>query len=58
MGPLKRLPLGWCGQNIKAISYMLKPLGYESYVLHTSAVMYTEKGVCDVERFYPKVGVG
>ena len=36
--PLKRLPLGWCRQNMKATSYMLK---YESYILHTSAVMYT-----------------
>ena len=28
--PLKHLPLGWCGQNMKAtcISYMLIPLGW------------------------------
>ena len=26
--PLKRLPLGWCGQNMKPISYMLNPLGW------------------------------
>ena len=43
--PLKRPPLGWCGRNMKAISYMLNPLGsrtkYKSYILHTSAVMYT-----------------
>ena len=26
--PLKRLPLGLCGQNLKAISYMLNPLGW------------------------------
>ena len=26
--PVKRLPLGWCGQNMKAISYMLDPLGW------------------------------
>ena len=25
---LKRLPLGWCGQNMKAISYMQNPLGW------------------------------
>ena len=25
--PLKHLPLGWCGQNTKAISYTLNPLG-------------------------------
>ena len=44
--PLKHHPLGRCGQNMKAISYMLNPLGlvwtkYESYILNTSAVMYT-----------------
>ena len=26
--PLKHLPLGWCGQNMKAVSYMLNPLGW------------------------------
>ena len=26
--PLKGLPFGWCGQNMKAISYMLNPLGW------------------------------
>ena len=25
---LKYLPLGWCGQNMKAVSYMLNPLGW------------------------------
>ena len=25
--PLKCLQLGWCEQNMKAISYMLNPLG-------------------------------
>ena len=46
--PLKHLPLGWCGQNMKAISYRLHAESlrlmwtkYESYILHTSAVMYT-----------------
>ena len=40
-------PSGWCGQNKKAISYMLHPLGWcgqnmkATYILHTSAVMYT-----------------
>ena len=26
--PLKRLPIGWCGQNMKAISYKLNPLSW------------------------------
>ena len=26
--PLKHLPSGWCGQNMKAIAYMLNPLGW------------------------------
>ena len=26
--PLKHLPFGWCGQNMKALSYMLNPLGW------------------------------
>ena len=26
--PLKYLPLGWCGQNMKAVSYMLTPLDW------------------------------
>ena len=25
---LKHLPLGWCGENMKAISYMLNPVGW------------------------------
>ena len=25
---LKHLPLGWCGQNMKTISYMLNPLDW------------------------------
>ena len=25
---LKHLPLGWCGQTIDDISYMLNPLGW------------------------------
>ena len=43
--PLKRLPLGWCGLNMEAISYMLNPLGWcgrnMNTISHTSAVMYT-----------------
>ena len=25
---LKYLPLGWCEQNMKAVAYMLNPLGW------------------------------
>ena len=43
--PLKHLPLGWFGQNMKAISYMLNPLGWcgqnMKAICNTSAVMYT-----------------
>ena len=46
--PLKHLPSGWCGQNMKATLYILHAESlrlvwtkYERYILHTSAVMYT-----------------
>ena len=44
--PLKRLPLEWCEQNMKALSYVLNLLGWcvqnmKASILHTSAVMYT-----------------
>ena len=45
--PLKHLPLGWCGQNMKAISYMLNPLGWcgrnmkaISYIFQQSCTLF------------------
>ena len=40
---LKHLPLDWCGQNMKAISYILNPLGWcgRNMKAISSAVMYT-----------------
>ena len=45
--PLKRLPLGWCEQNVKAISYMLNPIGWcgrnmkaISYILQPSCTLF------------------
>ena len=44
---LKRLPLGWCGQNVKSISYILNPLGWcgrnmkaISYILQQSCTFF------------------
>ena len=42
--PLKHLPLGWVGQIsyiLHAESLRLVCTKYESYILHTAAVMYT-----------------
>ena len=43
--PLKHLPLGWCGQNMKATSYMLNLLGWcgrnMNDMAYTPAIMYT-----------------
>ena len=43
--PLKHLSLGWYGQNMEAIlhaeSLKLVWTNYESFILHTSAVMRT-----------------
>ena len=48
--PLKCLPLGWCGQNMKAISYILNPLGWcgqnmkaLSYILQQSCTLFKTK---------------
>ena len=48
--PLKYLPLGWCGQNMKTISYMLNPLVWcgqntkaISYILQQSSTIFKTK---------------
>ena len=51
--PLKHLLLGWCGQNMKAIIFHAESLRlvwmkYESYILHTSAVMYNFQNLSTV----------
>ena len=45
--PFHHFPLGWCGRNMKAISYMLNPLGWcgrnmkaISYVLQQSYTLF------------------
>ena len=45
--PLKHLPLGSCGQNMKAVSYILNPLGWcgrnmkaISYILQQSCTPF------------------
>ena len=42
--PLKHLPLGWCGRT-----------WYESYILHTSAAMYTFQNLntCINDKVWP-----
>ena len=44
---VRRLPIGWCGQNMKAISYMPNSLGWcgrnmkaLSYILQQSCILF------------------
>ena len=45
--PLKHLPLGWCGQNMKAISYMLNPLGCCGRNMKAISYMLNPLGWCE-----------
>ena len=42
--PLKYLPLGWCGENMKAVSYMLNPLGWGGR--NMKAISYILQQLC------------
>ena len=55
--PLKHIPFGWCGQNMKAIPYMLNPLGW---CLHTTAIMYTFQNLNTVvkDKVWPDPDLG
>ena len=46
---LKYLPLGWCGQNMKAVSYMLNPLGWCG--LNMKTIYYKLQQSCTFQNF-------
>ena len=53
--PLKRLPLGWCGQNMKAICYMLNPLG--RCAQNMKAIPYILQQSCTLQNINTAVNV-
>ena len=51
--PLKYLPLGWCGQNMKAVSYMLNPLRWCGR--NMKAISYILQLPCTFQKLNPAV---